>query len=255
MDVEQIDGGFRLTKEDAEEAFQVLQTSQQSKSPPEKKHKKKQSNYHSKDKVAAKDEVRTQPINPAKKALDAIYTAAILKLAAAEEANIGYGYGPWAAGTNVTTFRVQGVAGDDLYVRFYEEGVTNPNSTWMMKYSDIKGMTIQQIRSKFGIKAKINRMTTVRLQPGDEVQVGEAAAVDNDGEILEGGGTQYNKLNGPGTPKVEYEIQEDMEIMNQVESGGPAYDIGNSYNSTNGFPSDDPNDEPEVPGDIIDPLP
>ncbi len=55
---------------------------------------------------------------------------------------------PYQTGTPVASFKTTGTT---QYVRVYTQGVTTPNGRWLMRYSDIQGLTPAQIQSKFAL--------------------------------------------------------------------------------------------------------
>ena len=57
---------------------------------------------------------------------------------------------PYKEGTPVLVGKVSNCS-SDVYVRVYTEGTTTQNGRWFMRYSDIQGLTAEEIRGKFAL--------------------------------------------------------------------------------------------------------
>lgn len=98
---------------------------------------------------------------------------------------------PFDSGTSVTLIRLTGT---QQFVRFYNPtDATNPSSavgSWMMRASEVRGLTAAQIRDKFALPALPTNMVQVLVPTGYAVYTGIAAPIAGWGE---GGGLQ-NRL-------------------------------------------------------------
>ncbi len=90
------------------------------------------------------------------------------------------------------------------YVRVYTEGSTSPTGKWLMKYSDIQGLTPAQIQSKFALKYEPTHYCYVDVPSGTQLYVGIVG--ENFGYIA-GEAVQFELVNlippssfGPGIP-------------------------------------------------------
>ncbi len=92
---------------------------------------------------------------------------------------------PYKSGTPVVGFKTTGTT---QYVRVYTEGVTFPNRSWMMKYSDIQGLTPAQIQDKFALPHLPTHYCYVNVPAGVQIYTGIAAPVPGWGN---GGGIQF----------------------------------------------------------------
>lgn len=76
---------------------------------------------------------------------------------------------PYKSGTPVVNFTQTNTT---QYVRVYTEGVTNAQGKWLMKYSDIQGLTAKQIQSKFALPHTPTHYCYVSVPSGTSVYVG-----------------------------------------------------------------------------------
>ena len=95
------------------------------------------------------------------------------KVISAEERNLslqGQGYtNPYEAGTPVVKFSQSSTT---QYVRVYTNGTTQPAGKWIMKYSDIQGLTPAQIQSKFALPNTPTHYCFVSVPKGTEMYAG-----------------------------------------------------------------------------------
>ena len=84
-------------------------------------------------------------------------------------AEIGYTEPPYKPGTPVVGFNQTNTT---QYVRVYTEGVTNPQGKWIMKYSDINGLTAMQIQSKFALPKTPTHYCHVNVPAGTSLYTG-----------------------------------------------------------------------------------
>jgi hypothetical protein len=80
-------------------------------------------------------------------------------------------------------------ASNEQFVRVFTEGINNPNGRWIMKKSDIEGLTPAQIKDKFAIPGDDlpNKIVDVNIPEGTRIRTGKAAATSGGN----GGGTQF----------------------------------------------------------------
>ena len=95
------------------------------------------------------------------------------KVISAEERNLslkGQGYtNPYEAGTPVVKFSQSSTT---QYVRVYTSGATQPAGKWIMKYSDIQGLTPAQIQSKFALPNTPTHYCFVNVPSGTQMYAG-----------------------------------------------------------------------------------
>jgi hypothetical protein len=104
----------------------------------------------------------------------------------AEQANVGYEEPCYEPGTSVQETQMP-QQNNGRYVRFYTEGQNNPEVSWFAKYSDVEGLTPEQIAELYSLPSGTpNRMVDVNPS-GQTVRIGTAAA----NKWGTGGGTQY----------------------------------------------------------------
>lgn len=84
-------------------------------------------------------------------------------------AQLGYTNPPYKSDTPVVNFTQTNTT---QYVRVYTEGVTNAQGKWLMKYSDIQGLTAKQIQSKFALPHTPTHYCYVSVPSGTSVYVG-----------------------------------------------------------------------------------
>jgi hypothetical protein len=109
-----------------------------------------------------------------------------------EWANRGYDKPPIKPETEV--FIVE--AGDNQYVRFYnvdENGKGNMIGRWLVKLSDIEGLTLSEIVDKYALPEPPEYICDVNLPENFFFEVSEANGLDGWGE---GGGVQYDTMDG-----------------------------------------------------------
>lgn len=98
---------------------------------------------------------------------------------------------PFDSGTSVTLIRL---TGSQQFVRFYNPtDLTNPSNavgSWMMRASEVRGLTAAQIRDKFALPALPTNMVQVLVPTGYALYTGIAAPIAGWGD---GGGLQ-NRL-------------------------------------------------------------
>jgi hypothetical protein len=93
---------------------------------------------------------------------------------------------PYAANTPVQEFVT---AEETVFVRVHGEG--NMARSWMMRASDIEGLTAAQIKDKFALPELPKFVSEVHVPAGTNVRVGTVAAQEGWGQ---GGATQYELL-------------------------------------------------------------
>ena len=95
------------------------------------------------------------------------------KVISAEERNLSLrsqGYtNPYKTGTPVVNFNQNNTT---KYVRVYTDGVTSPTGKWIMRYSDIQGLSATQIQSKFALPNKPTHYCYVNVPSGTSVYAG-----------------------------------------------------------------------------------
>ena len=95
----------------------------------------------------------------------------------AEERNIALasqGYTnplPYKDGTPVLTGKVSNCS-SDVYVRVFKENVTTQEGRWFMRYSDIYGLTPEQIQAKFALSETPTHYSFVTVPEGKTIYVG-----------------------------------------------------------------------------------
>ncbi len=98
---------------------------------------------------------------------------------------LGLSKEPYKPGTPVVGFKPTQTT---QYVRVYTEGVTNPAGKWIMKYSDIQGLTPAQIKSKFALPDLPTHYCYVNVPSTTQMYSGIANEVSGWGA---GGGVQF----------------------------------------------------------------
>lgn len=84
-------------------------------------------------------------------------------------AEIGYTDPPYKPGTPVVGFNQTNTT---QYVRVYTKGITNAQGRWMMKFSDIQGLTAKQIQSKFALPNTPTHYCYVSVPTGKALYAG-----------------------------------------------------------------------------------
>ncbi|MFT5823744.1 MAG: RHS repeat-associated protein [Crocinitomix sp.] len=95
---------------------------------------------------------------------------------------------PWKSGSDVVEYTTKQ---SDEFVRVSGPD-SNPKGNWIMKKSDIDGLTPQQIQDKYSLGYTPTKITDVKVGGGVKVQAGTAAAMDGNA----GGGYQYYLFKG-----------------------------------------------------------
>ncbi len=99
-------------------------------------------------------------------------------------------HNPYKAGTSITE-RI--TAGEELYVRFSTEGTkTEPIGRWLVKKSEIDGLTPEQIKDILGLEFAPTHVTEVRVPAGVKIRQGIAGEISE--WSAEGGGFQTQLL-------------------------------------------------------------
>ena len=109
-----------------------------------------------------------------------------------EWANRGYDKPPIRPETEVYIVE----AGDNQYVRFYnvdDNGKGNMIGRWLVKPSDIEGLTLSEIIDKYALPEPPEYICDVSLPANFVLEVSEANGLDSWGE---GGGIQYDTMDG-----------------------------------------------------------
>ncbi|HBF37151.1 MAG TPA: hypothetical protein DDW50_07505 [Firmicutes bacterium] len=92
---------------------------------------------------------------------------------------------PYKLNTNVTEFTT---TSETDFVRVH--GLNNRERSWLMKKSEIEGLTPEQIKDKFALPETPTLITEVKVPPNTRMRVGEASG----NKFGHGGGTQYELL-------------------------------------------------------------
>ena len=109
-------------------------------------------------------------------------------LMTAAQANKGMGTPAYKNGSFV---RETQTGKGESFVRTYTQGETKPAGNWMMKASEVKGLTPEQIQTKFGMPNTPTHTVEVNPPAGTTVRVGTAGEGFVPGG---GGGTQYQLM-------------------------------------------------------------
>ena len=113
--------------------------------------------------------------------------------------NLGYpaGKGPWEANTMVTSIRTTAT---QFFVRFYnptaQENPSNQEGGWVMRASEVRGLTPEQVRDRFALPNVPTMMTLGLTNSGEALYTGLAGPIAGWGN---GGGQQSQRLDGPYT--------------------------------------------------------
>ncbi|VVM22103.1 hypothetical protein BSPWISOXPB_1656 [uncultured Gammaproteobacteria bacterium] len=102
-------------------------------------------------------------------------------------ANSGYVNPPYNLSKPIVDFTANG---KDKYVRVFTKGETKHAGRWMMKDSDIKGLTPKEIQDKFALPYLPDHVVDVKPPKGIKMRTGVAKENFNGN----GGGTQYELL-------------------------------------------------------------
>jgi RHS repeat-associated protein len=112
-----------------------------------------------------------------------------IRVIPAEQANVasGYKYAPYKPGTSVIRYR-SSVLG--RYVRVYDSKNPRANAVgkWIVKESEIKGLSLAQIKDKLALENLPDKMVEVKVPAGTNME--ESVAGEN--EWGNGGAMQYN---------------------------------------------------------------
>ena len=113
--------------------------------------------------------------------------------------NQGYdpGKGPWETATQVTSIKT---TTQQFFVRFYNPTAPlNPSGQeggWVMRASEVRGLTPEQVRDKFALPNVPTMMTLGLTNTGESLYTGLAGPIAGWGD---GGGQQSQRLDGPYT--------------------------------------------------------
>lgn len=107
----------------------------------------------------------------------------------ADDVNSDYPTGwepPYAYNSPVTEFIT---SQNEQFVRVFSEGVTDQQGRWIMKKSDIEGLSASQIKDRFAIPMDglPNRIVDVSIPSGIKLRTGKAASTSGGN----GGGIQF----------------------------------------------------------------
>ena len=91
-------------------------------------------------------------------------------------------------GTPVVKFKT---TSPSQYVRVYTNGTTRPAGKWIMKRTDIQGLSATQIREKFALPHTPTHYCDVTVPVGTELYTGYAGPQKFNGITYSGGGIQY----------------------------------------------------------------
>jgi len=94
---------------------------------------------------------------------------------------------PYKPGTRVTEFET---TVDDVYVRVH--GANNKARSWMMKREALRGLTPEQIKSKYALPELPSHMSEVHVPAGTKVRTGTVNPLPEFNGI--GDSTQYELL-------------------------------------------------------------
>ncbi len=94
---------------------------------------------------------------------------------------------PYDEGVDVVEGSIK--EGGEIFVRVHGEG--NKASKWMMKSSEIEGLSAEQIKDKFALPELPTQVSDVNVPSGTKVRIGTAGKVDGWGD---GGGGQVEVL-------------------------------------------------------------
>ncbi len=98
-------------------------------------------------------------------------------------------YAPYKAGTKTVEFTTQA---EEAFVRVSKG--SNAQGDWIVKKSDINGLSPAQIKDKLSLSYEPTHITDVKIGVGTTLRKGTAAGVKELG--TEGGGTQYQVIGG-----------------------------------------------------------
>ncbi|NTV01355.1 MAG: autotransporter outer membrane beta-barrel domain-containing protein [Chlorobiaceae bacterium] len=113
--------------------------------------------------------------------------------------NIGYapGQGPWETSTMVTSITT---TTRQFFVRFYNPSApvnpSNQEGSWVMRASEVRGLTPEQVRNKFALPNLPSMMTLGLTTTGGSFYTGLAGPISGWGD---GGGQQSQQKAGPYT--------------------------------------------------------
>lgn len=92
---------------------------------------------------------------------------------------------PYKPGTPVVGFKTTQTT---QYVRVYRQGVTSPHRGWIMRYSDIQGLTPAQIKDVFALPTEPTHYCFVNIPAGTQIYTGIANKIPEWGN---GGALQF----------------------------------------------------------------
>ncbi len=120
--------------------------------------------------------------------------ATVVKETTAEETNawwheeMNYDKDPYLAGSKVQHVRLEE---DTKFVRVYDGKNSGMKGGWMMKASDIEGLTPEQIREKFALPNTPLFICDVTVPAGTVVRTGVCGPIEGWGK---GGGVQFDMM-------------------------------------------------------------
>jgi RHS repeat-associated protein len=175
MWTETADGFSSDSPEEAQAAFRQIQASEQNGSDKKKGDKKQ----HPESRTTAK---RDGPSSNKPNAYQiALHTAIVLTAA---QANQGFRFAPFKAGTSVSEFKSLNARG---FVRVSTKGTTQVEGQWIMKGRDIEGLNPEQIQAKYSLPNTPDNISDVDIPNGTIMRSGIAGAAFGQ----KGGGVQY----------------------------------------------------------------
>lgn len=93
---------------------------------------------------------------------------------------------PYKIGSPVTEFVT---SESEQFVRVFTDGITDPDGRWIVKASDIAGMTPTQIKNFLSLPNVPNKVVTANIPSGTKLRTGVAGSVPDFG--TNGGVTQF----------------------------------------------------------------
>jgi hypothetical protein len=111
----------------------------------------------------------------------------------ASEVNRRYTKNPdWEAPHGDPCFDLQLAESESGWVRLYTDGVTDPKGAWFMRAEDIRGLTPQQIKTRWGLPEVPDRVVDVTFSRGAKFYESPAAPTS----FGSGGGLQRELMGG-----------------------------------------------------------
>ena len=86
---------------------------------------------------------------------------------------------------------------NSTFVRVYRKGVNSQQGRWVMRYSDIEGLTPLQIKEKFALPDVPTHYSSVTIKSGANIRTGVCAGYKEGNPWGIGGGTQFDIYNVP----------------------------------------------------------